>query len=101
MHKNDTILQYLCRFTQVHDDLASFGNTVSEDDLVSLSLLGLPNIWHIYQDSVNKREKLLNWQCISSKLVQEKIRWNTRDGTSSKGEDEEKFPFVGKGKKGK
>ena len=26
---------------------------------------------------------------------------NTRDGTSSKGEDEEKFALVGKGKKGK
>jgi len=34
-------------------------------------------------------------------LVHEEIRWNTRDGTSSKGEDEEKFTFAGKEKKGK
>ena len=29
-------------------------------------------------------------------MVQEEIRWNTRDGTSSKGEDEEKIVLVGR-----
>lgn len=33
--------------------------------------------------------------------VLEEIRQNNRDGTSSKGEDEEKFAFYGKAKKGK
>ena len=36
-----------------------------------------------------------------SDLVQEEIRKNTKDGSSSKGEDEENFALVGKGKKGK
>lgn len=36
-----------------------------------------------------------------SDLVQEEIRHNTRDGTSSKGEDEENFALVGKAKKAK
>jgi len=34
-------------------------------------------------------------------LVQEEIRWNTRDGTSTKSVDEEKFSLDGNGKKGK
>ena len=34
-------------------------------------------------------------------LVQEEIRKNTRHGTSSKGEDEEKFALDGKENKGK
>jgi hypothetical protein len=101
MQKNDTIPQYLSRFTQVHDELGGVGVNVAEDDLVSLALLGLPKSWHSYQDSVNGREKLPNWEHLWSDLVQEEIRWNTRDGTSSKGEDEEKFALVGKGKKGK
>ena len=36
-----------------------------------------------------------------SNFVQEEIRRNTRDGTSSKGEDEENCALAGKAKKGK
>ena len=34
MHKNDTILQYLSRCTQVHDKLARVGVTISQDEFV-------------------------------------------------------------------
>lgn len=50
---------------------------------------------------MNEREKLPNWECLWSNLVQEEIRWNTRDETSSKGEDEEKIALVGKENNGK
>ena len=30
--------------------------------MVSLGLLDLPKSWHSYQDSVNGREKLSNWE---------------------------------------
>ena len=36
-----------------------------------------------------------------SDLVQEEFRWNTRDGSSSKNEDEEDCALVSKAKKGK
>ena len=68
---------------------------------MSLALLGLPKSWHNYQDSMNERGKLPNWERLWSDLVQEEIRQNTIDGTSSKGEDEENFPLVEKAKKGK
>jgi hypothetical protein len=64
------------------------GKIVSHDDLVSLSLLGLPKSWHSYQDSVNGREKWPDWEQLWSDLVQEEFRWNTRDGSSSKHDDE-------------
>ena len=79
MQKNDTILQYLRRFTQVCDELGGLCVNVAEDDLVSLALLGLPKSWHECQYLVNKREKLLNWERLWSDLVQEEIRRNTRD----------------------
>jgi len=50
---------------------------------------------------VNEREKLSNWEHLWYDLVQEEIRRNARDGTSSKGKDEEKISLAGKGKKGK
>ena len=58
MEKGDTIQKYLTKFTECRDELGSVGITVADDDLVSLALLGLPKSWHIYQYSVNGREKL-------------------------------------------
>ena len=77
------------------------GVTVDEEDLVSLALLGLPKIWHSYQDSVNGQEKLPGWERLWSDLVQEEIRRNTRDGSSSKNDDEENCALATKARKGK
>ena len=74
MEENETIRQYLSRFTECRDELGQVGVIVREDDLVSLALLGLPKSWHNYQDLVNGREKLPNWECLWSDLVQEEIR---------------------------
>eukprot|EP00253_Pinus_taeda_P023084 PITA_23084 len=77
------------------------GVTVDDEDLVSLALLGLPKSWHSYQDSVNGREKLPGWERLWSDLVQEEIKRSTRDGSSSKGDDEENCALAAKAKKGK
>jgi len=53
----DSMPKYLTRFTQCRDELGSVGVTVDDEELVSLSLLGLPKSWHSYQDSVNGQEK--------------------------------------------
>ena len=62
MEKGDSIPKYLTKFVQCWDELGSVGITVADDDLVSLALLGLPKSWHSYQDSVNGREKLPDWE---------------------------------------
>ena len=77
------------------------GVTIDEEYLVSLALLGLPKSWHSYEDSVNGQEKLLGWERLWSDLVQEEIRRSTRDGSSSKNEDEENCALVAKARKGK
>ena len=43
MQKGDSILKYLSKFTQCQDELGCVWVTVAEDDMVSLTLLGLPN----------------------------------------------------------
>ena len=58
------------------------GIIVTDDHLVSLALLGLPKSWHSYEDYVNGREKLPDWERLWSDLVQEEIRQMTRDGSS-------------------
>ena len=49
---------------------------------------------------MNGREKLLDWERLWSNLTQEKIKRSTRDGSSSK-EDEENCALESKAKKGK
>ena len=61
-----------------------------------------PNVLvHSYQDSVNGGKKLPNWERLWSDLVQEEFKRNTRDGSSSKTDDEEIFSLDGKENKGK
>ena len=77
------------------------GITVFDDVLVSLALLGLPKIWHNYQYFVNEWEKLSDWERLWSDLMQEEFRQNTRDGSSSKLDDEEDCALATKVNKGK
>jgi hypothetical protein len=62
MEKGDTISTYLNKLTTCRDELGSVGITTANDDMVSLTLLGLPKSWNSYQDSVNGREKFSDWE---------------------------------------
>ena len=68
---------------------------------MSLALLRLSKSLHSYEDSVNGWEKLPGWERLWSDLVQEEIRRGTRDGSSSKNEDEENCALDTKERKGK
>lgn len=101
MEKGDTISTYLKKLTTCRDELGSVGITIVDDDMVSLALLGLSNIWNSYEDLVNGREKLLDWERLWSTLMQEEIKRSTRDGSSSKNDDEENLALAYKARKGK
>lgn len=62
MEKGDTISTYLNKLTTYKDELGSVGITTTDDDMMSLALHGLPKSWNSYQDSVNGREKQLDWE---------------------------------------
>jgi len=62
MENGDTISTYLNKLTTYRDEIGSVGITTSDDDMVSLALLGLPKSWNSYQDFVNGREKLPDWE---------------------------------------
>jgi hypothetical protein len=81
--------------------MGSVGIIVIDDDLVSLALLALPNSWHSYRDSINGREKFPDWERLWLDLVQEEFKRNTRDGSSSKCDDEEDFDLAAKARREK
>eukprot|EP00253_Pinus_taeda_P021301 PITA_21301 len=99
--KGDTISTYMNKLTTCRDKLGSVGITTVDDDMVSLSLLSVPKSWHSYQDSVNGREKLPDLESLWSDLMQEEIRRSTKDGSSSKHDDEENLALASKARKGK
>jgi hypothetical protein len=101
MEKGNSIPKYLMKIVQCWDELGRVGIKVVDDDLVRLALLRLPKNWHNYQDSVNGREKFPEWERLWLDLVQEDFRWNTRDGSSSKNDDEEDCALATKERKGK
>ena len=96
MEKNDTIPVYLTKFVHCRDELGSVGVSVDEEYLVSLAFLGLPKSWHSYEDSVSGLEKLPGWERLWSDLMQEEIRWSTRDGSLSNNDDEEDCTLASK-----
>ena len=77
MENRDTISTYLNKLTTCRDELGSVGITTSDDDMASLALLDLPKSWNSYQDSVNGREKLSDWEQLWLDLMQEEIRRST------------------------
>ena len=81
--KGNMISTYVNKITTCRDELGSVGIMVVDDDMVSLSPLGLPKSWHSYRDSVNGREKLPDWKQLWLDLMQEEIKRSTRDGSSS------------------
>ena len=101
MENCDTISTYLNKLTTCRDELSNVGITTADDDMVSLSILNLPKSWNSYQDSVNGREKLPDWERLWSDLTQEEIWRSTRDGSSSKNDDEENLALASNARKGK
>jgi len=51
MGKGDSIPKYFTKFTHCRDELGSVGIIVSEEDIVSLDLLGLPRVGTIIRTS--------------------------------------------------
>ena len=95
------ISTYMNKLTTCRDELGSVGITTADDDMVDLALFGLLKRWHSYQDSINGREKLPGWERLWLDLMQEEIRRSTRDGSSSKQDDEENLALASKVRKGK
>ena len=69
MEKGNSIPKYITKFIQCQDELGSVGIKIIDDHLVSLALLGLPKIWHSYQDFVNEREIFPDWERLWPDLV--------------------------------
>ena len=95
MQKKETIVEYLSKFTQVRDELGGVGETVPPSKLMRLTLLGLSKSQHNYQDSVNGRDNITNFERLWYDLMQEEIRRNNKDNFTCRANEEENFSLEG------
>ena len=60
--------------TQVKDELAAVGETISYSKLVGIALKGFTKILEVFVKCIVRREKLLNWSRLWDDFTQEDIR---------------------------
>ena len=99
MKGSEGLVAYLSRFTDVRDELAAIGETVTETELVRTTLHGFPKSWEVFVEGIVARENLPNWNRLWSDCVQNEIH-RSHSGTV-KQEEEENVALAAKGKKGK
>jgi hypothetical protein len=58
MTKLDTMTSYLTNITQVHDQLETIGEVVSDEELVRMDLNGFSNPWAPFIKGIVAQEKL-------------------------------------------
>jgi len=68
MSKDEPIVPYLTRLTQVQDELGGMGVVVSDHDLVSF-------VWKGFQDVVNRRENFPNWKDFGLTAYRKRSEW--------------------------
>ena len=100
MTKAESVVHYLGRVKQVHDDLTAIGEAVASTELVRIAGVGLPKSWEVFGDVVTSRENIPNWDRFWDDCVQHEM---IKTGSGEvKITDEEDVALTAKGKnKGK
>eukprot|EP00253_Pinus_taeda_P027074 PITA_27074 len=119
MKEGTLIADHLNAFNTLLVQLQSIEVKIPSEDKAITLLCSLPESWdHFVTSIILSSSETIEFDDVVASLLSEEtrrkshfetstseammeIRWNTRDGTSSKGEDEEKFALAGKEKKGK
>jgi hypothetical protein len=89
MTKNENVVTYLTRLTQVRDELGVVGEAIVDSDLVRTTLNGFSKQWVVFVGGIVSREKLPGWECLWDEFVQEDTQRGYVHGSSYTGPKEE------------
>ena len=62
MAKEEGVVPYLTRLTQIRDELGVVGSKTVDEELVQIALNGFSKPWDTFVKGVVAREKLHDWQ---------------------------------------
>jgi hypothetical protein len=89
MTETEKVSSYLTRITQVHDELGTVGEVITDGELVRTTLNGFSEKWNTFVKGVVSREHSPNWERLWDDFIQEEIREEALCSRQSKGEENE------------
>lgn len=73
MLQGEGVTWYLARLSQVKDELATVSVTISDTDMVRISLKGFTPEWKPFIKGIVSRDKLLDWNRLWDEFIQEEL----------------------------
>ena len=74
--------EYLTRLRLVKDELASIGDSLSDDKLVRIALNGFTKKWSVFVQVVSGQDTLPSWDRLWSDFTQEEFRLSLVNGAN-------------------
>jgi hypothetical protein len=99
MTKDENVVTYLTRLTQVRDELGVVWEAIVDNELVRIALNEVSKQWVVFVEGLVAREKLPNWERLWDDFVQEETRRGYVHGSSSTCHDEENVALITNNKK--
>ena len=99
MLREESVVSYLTRVTQIKDELVVVGEIVAESKVVRIALRGVAAVskdWEVFVKCIVARENLPGWNRLWDDLTQEELRV---DGGQSVENSVEDHALFGKGKR--
>jgi DNA gyrase/topoisomerase IV subunit A len=69
MTKDENVVTYLTRLTQVRDELGAVGEAIVDSELVRTTLNGVSKQWVVFVEFIVARERLPNWERLWDEFV--------------------------------
>jgi hypothetical protein len=98
MTKDENVVTYLTRLTQVRDEHGFVGEAIVDNELVRKTLNGVTKQWAIFVEGIVSRENLPKWERLWDDFVQEETQRGYVHGISSTSNDEENVALVSNNK---
>jgi hypothetical protein len=89
MTKDENVVTYLTRLTQVRDELGVVEEAMADSELVKTTLNGVTKQWVVFVEGIVARENLPKWERLWDDFVKEETQRGYVHGSSSTVHDEE------------
>lgn len=71
MEENESVSSFLSRIKEVKDKLSDIGQTVANDDLVTITMNGMTDDYQMFITGLNAREKPPSFEELTGILLRE------------------------------
>eukprot|EP00253_Pinus_taeda_P030004 PITA_30004 len=83
--KDEDIQSYFLRITKIKNDLLSIGEVIPNRELTITNLGGLPSEWYIFRTTLLNNDRILRFEELMSRCIQEETRMVEQEMPSNRG----------------